>query len=80
MKVALQIAIVLSAIVLVGSSCGLAMMLSGYVMIGAFQTIPGTPRVSGMNRELLLWMILVGSSLGATIGLLMAYCRRKRTF
>jgi hypothetical protein len=54
------------------------MMLSGYVMIGAFQTIPGTPRVSGLNRELLLWMILVGTSLGGTIALLVAYHRYKR--
>jgi hypothetical protein len=78
MKAALQIAICLSVLALIGASCGLAMMLSGYVMIGAFQTIPGTPRVSGLNRELLLWMILVGTSLGGTIALLVAYHRYKR--
>ena len=66
--------------VLIGASCGLAMMLSGYVMIGAFQEIPGSPRASGLNRELLLWMVLVAASLGGTIALLVAYRRSKRMF
>jgi hypothetical protein len=56
------------------------MMLSGYVMIGAFQEIPGSPRASGLNRELLLWMVLVAASLGGTIALLVAYRRSKRMF
>lgn len=80
MKLALQIAVVLSFLVLIGASCGLAMMLSGYVMIGAFQTIPAAPRASGLNRELLLWTTLVGASMGTTIALLVAYHRSKRMF
>ena len=78
MKVALLIAIVLSILALVSAACGLAMMLSGYVMIGAFQTIPGTPRASGMDRELVRWIVLFGASLGATIWLLVVYGRYKR--
>lgn len=78
MRVALLIAIVLAALCLVSAGCGLAMMLSGYVMIGAFQTIPGTPRASGMDRELVRWIVFFGASLGATVWLLVGYRRQKR--
>jgi hypothetical protein len=56
------------------------MLLSGYVMVGAFQTIPRSPQASGMDRELLRWSVFSGASLMATIGLLVAYLRYKRTF
>lgn len=79
MKVALLIAIILSLLALVAASCGLAMLLSGYVMVGAFQTLPGTPQASGLNRELMRWLIFFGASLGSTIWLVVAYFRGKRT-
>jgi hypothetical protein len=77
MKVALLIAIVLATLALVCAACGLAMLLSGYVMIGAFQIVPGAPRASGMDRELVRWIVLFGASLGATIWLVVGYRRHR---
>ena len=77
-KVALIVAIMLAILALVCAACGLAMLLSGYVMVGAFQIVPGAPRASGMDRELVRWIVFFGASLGATVWLLVGYRRQKR--
>jgi FtsH-binding integral membrane protein len=78
-KQALQVAIILSVAVLLAASCGLALRLSGYFVAGAFGTLFRAPEDLAMRRELQLWMIYFGVSLGILIWLIVAYRRCKRT-
>jgi hypothetical protein len=77
-KQALQVTIVLSVSVLVAASCGLALRLSGYLLVDPFGSI--LPRESAaMSRELWRWIVYFGVSLGVTIWLLAVYRKCKRT-
>jgi len=78
MRQALQVTILLSVAVLLAVSCGLALRLSGYLLVGPFSAI--LPREdAAMGRELQRWIIYFGASLGVTVWLCAVYRKCKRT-
>lgn len=78
MKQALQVTIIVSVAVLLAASCGLAMRLSGYLLVDPFGGLLARERAA-MSQEVWRWVIYFGASLGVTIWLVAVYRKGKRT-